>query len=402
MPRKTKEINEEKPVKKESKLNKKIDSLIKAVLNSEEAVVDDKKATKKAKSATTKAKSSRVTKSKVEKSSSEEKVATKSKAKKADKSADKKEEEKSTKTTAAKKKTTEKKTRTADAKTSKVSTKKASVEPKTAKKRVTEQKKTTAKKATKSASKTSTKSTKKSTSTATKKVKATKEKSATKTTTKKVKKVAPPTIVEYYDLPYKYNQTVVKVLYQNPTTLFVYWEISDNDIENYKKQYGENFFDTTRPVLVVYNDTMNYSFEVDINDFANSWYFNINDSKCDYRVELIRRPVFYNEKIGSNHIFITSSNKIETPNDKILFSTDEPNVVYFRNTKNNTQRKVYLPKLLEDLNLTNKNFGFPIVRNIYDLYKNIYNIEDVGEFSVSLANPSSGNPSSHSLTSRFI
>ena len=94
--------------------------------------------------------------------------------------------------------------------------------------------------------------------------------------------------------------------------------------------------------------------------------------------------------------------EIETPNDRILFSTNEPYTVYFKNTKNNAQRKVNLPKLLEDLNLVNKDFGFPIVQNIYDLYKNIYNIEDVGEFSISLTNPSSGNPSSHSLSSRFI
>ena len=218
---------------------------------------------------------------------------------------------------------------------------------------------------------------------------------------KSAKTISAP-LVEYYDLPYKYNQTVVKVLYQNPTTLFVYWEISDEDMEHYKNTYGENFFETTRPVLVVYNETMNYSFEVDINDFANSWYFNINDSKCNYRVELVRKPISYNEKIKTEYVYITSSNKIETPNDRILFSTNEPYTVYFKNTKNNAQRKVNLPKLLEDLNLVNKDFGFPIVQNIYDLYKNIYNIEDVGEFSISLTNPSSGNPSSHSLSSRFI
>ena len=36
---------------------------------------------------------------------------------------------------------------------------------------------------------------------------------------------------EYYDLPYKYNKTVVKILAQTPKTLFVYWEISDKDRE---------------------------------------------------------------------------------------------------------------------------------------------------------------------------
>ena len=219
--------------------------------------------------------------------------------------------------------------------------------------------------------------------------------------TKKTKAVEPPTNVEYYDLPYKYNQTVVKILYQNPTTMFVYWEISDKDILKFKEQYGDNFFEITRPVLIVYNDTMHYHFEIGINDFANSWYFNINDSNCDYRIELIRKPTSYNKNIEKDYIYISSSNPLNIPNDKILFSTDEPYTVYFKNVKTNNQRKVNLPKLLEQLNLTNKDSGFPIVRNIYDLYKNIYNIEDVGEFSISLTNPSSGNPSSHSLSSRF-
>jgi len=232
----------------------------------------------------------------------------------------------------------------------------------------------------------------------------TKSSSRLKTFTKtKSRKVDSPSIVEYYDLPYKYNQTVVKVLYQNPTTLFVYWEISDNDIANYKAIYGEDFFETTKPVLIVYNDTKHYHFEFDLNDFANCWYFNIKDSKCDYRVELIRRPIVFNKKIKTEYVHISSSNKIESPNDRILFSTNESYTVYFKNTKNNNLRKVNLPKLLDQLNLTNKSFAFPIVRNVYDLYKFVYHIDDVGEFSVDLTNPSSRgkNPSSHSLSSRF-
>lgn len=353
MPRKTKEINEEKVVKKQSKLNEKINTLIKNVLEPDENVVVDKKTSKKSK--TTSASTVKVPTTKTAKAT---KTAKTTKAK-TDKLAVVEEVEKAT----------PKKNTKAQAKVEKTA------------------KNATTKETVKSKSKTS-------------KAKTTKAKPSTSKSTVKSTKVASPAAVEYYDLPYKYNQTVVKVLYQNPTTLFVYWEISDNDIENYKKTYGENFFETTRPVLVVYNDTMNYHFEVDINDFANSWYFHINDSKCNYRVELIRRPVFYNEKIKTDYVYISSSNKIESPNDRILFSTDEPYTVYFRNTKNNKQRKVNLPKLLEKLNLTNKEFGFPIVRNVYDLYKYIYHIDDVGEFSISLTNPSSGNPSSHSLSSR--
>ena len=365
MPRKTKEINEETNVKKRSKLNTTETAVIEDVLDSDAKVADTKKSTKKA--ATTKAKST--TKTRATKSVTEEK---------------------------------ETKPKTKKASTKKVAKSKASEQVKEDKK---ETKKTTKKSSTEKAKATTKSSTKKTTTKKSASTKSTKSKTATKAKTSskaKEKKAVTPKVVEYYDLPYKYNQTMVKVLYQNPTTLFVYWEISDTDMENYKKEYGENFFETTKPVLVVYNDTMNYSFEIDINDFANSWYFNINDSKCDYRVELVRKPIFYNEKIKTNYIHITSSNKINTPNDRILFSTDEPYTVYFRNTKNNTRRKVNLPKLLEELNLTNKDFGFPIVRNVYDLYKNIYNIEDIGEFSISLTNPSSGNPSSHSLSSRFI
>lgn len=241
---------------------------------------------------------------------------------------------------------------------------------------------------------------KSTTSKTTTKKTSTKSRSTSKTTVKS-KNVPPPTNVEYYDLPYKYNQTTVKILYQNPTTLFVYWEISEQDINHYKELYGDNFFEMTRPVLIVYNDTIHYHFEIGINDFANSWYFNITDSNCDYRVVLIRKPISYNDNIQRD-IFISSSNAIETPNDRILFSTNEPNAVYFKNTKNNSQRKVDLEKLLQKLNLSNKNSAvFPIIRNIYDLYKLVYHVENAGEFSIDLNNPSSGNPSSHSLSSRF-
>ena len=137
-------------------------------------------------------------------------------------------------------------------------------------------------------------------------------------------------IAEYYDLPYRYNQTIVKLLYQTPTTLFIYWDISDEDREKYKETYGKDFFEKTKPVLIVHNETKNYSFEVEINDFANCWYLNVNDSKCKYKIELGRKPfeVMYNgevtevkttPKITQNYIPITSSNEIESPNDHILF-----------------------------------------------------------------------------------
>lgn len=186
------------------------------------------------------------------------------------------------------------------------------------------------------------------------------------------------TIVEYYDLPPKYNQTIIKVLAQTPKTLFIYWEISDNDIEKYKKQYGKNFFETTKPVLIIHNDTLNYSFEVEINDFANSWYLHVNDSKSDYRIELGRRPIEKSENIKSNYIYIKSSNEIESPNDHILFNNSQK-MVYFRNIKTNQE----IQKPVSTLSFV-RNMGK--IYDIYDLYKELYKNEDNLE---NLSNPSS-------------
>lgn len=231
--------------------------------------------------------------------------------------------------------------------------------------------------------------TKKSTSTS-KNIKKVNSKNSISKTSKN-KKV---NIIEYYDLPYRYNQTVVKVLAQTPNNLFIYWDISDKDRNNYKQQYGENFFENTKPVLIVHNDTLNYSFEVDINDFANSWYLHINDAKCDYRIELGRRPITKLEKNeNTNYIYISSSNEIEAPNDHVLFNKNQ-NIVYFKNTKTGT---VSNKKISANISFI-RNMGK--LYNIYDLYKAIYkdeNIEDIFD----LSNPSSGNPSSGFSSSQF-
>lgn len=214
---------------------------------------------------------------------------------------------------------------------------------------------------------------------------------------------------EYYDLPFRYNQTVVKILAQTPTKLFIYWDISDIDRENLKKNFGEYFFQITKPVLIVHNKTMNYSFEVDIDDFANSWYLPIQDSNCDYQIELGRRPIPVNysympeynvaekgeiEPVHESYIYISSSNELESPNDRVLFNNT--NKIYFRDVKTNK----IIEKDIKDFPFINKNNEFISIYKIYqDLFKDVLSGENF-EY-LDLTNPSSGgNPGSGSLSSR--
>ena len=237
--------------------------------------------------------------------------------------------------------------------------------------------------ATKSSTKKSTKVTSKESTNATKAKSSSKKvagKSTAKTTKKSTKKEKVE-IIEYYDLPYRYNQTVVKVLAQTPNTLFVYWDISDDDKNKYIEAYGEYFFNNTKPVLIVHNLTMNYSFEIDINDFANSWYLNVADSNCDYKIELGRRPINEYVTINNNYLYIANSNDIDAPNDHILFD-NLSKFVYFRNVKTNATTK----KDIVSFSLLRK---IGKISSIEEFYKKMYANEKISFDKLDLRNPSS-------------
>ena len=288
--------------------------------------------------------------------------------------------------------------------------------------------KTTSK--TKSTSNTSTKSKKDINISKTKSSKNSYKTKNTKAAKNTVKKTEPVTVLEHYELPYRYNETIVRILYQTPNTLFVYWDISDKDRENYIKQFGEDFFNITYPVLIVHNDTMNYSFEVIINDFANSWYLRVNDSKCHYRVELGRKLINHfdineteelsvdntddksaenqaeiikakinyikniKEKFKNDYMFVSTSNSIELPNDHILFKTNENNTIKYRNVKTKQETSIPLYDIIKNIPLIDKT-ELPYISSeiLEGLYTAIYKNDDLSVL-VTLSNPSSGGLSS--------
>ena len=299
-------------------------------------------------------------------------------------------------TTSTSKAVSEKATKKATSTTAKKDTKKKATTKKTTTKTSTVKKTSTTKKV---ATTKKSKTTKKVATTKTKKTTTTKTTKSRKTTkeilpeeitasTDLTKKIE---ILEYYDLPYRYNQTVVKVLAQTPTTLFIYWDISDDDRNRFVEQYGEDFFNNTKPVLVIHNNTMHYSFEIEIDDFANSWYLHVNDANCEYSVELGRRPKYYNESrhvdIPNNYLYVTSSNTIEAPNDHVLFDKNIK-TVYFKDVKTN---------IVTAKNITSISF----LRNMGKIY-NLYDLQsdftknawiNSNHWQLDLKNPSSGSSS---------
>jgi hypothetical protein len=216
---------------------------------------------------------------------------------------------------------------------------------------------------TKSTAKTaSKKATTKSASKTTRKKTATKSKS--KSTDIATPKKEPIQILEYYDLPYKYGNTIVRLLAQTPKTLFVYWEVSDSDIENFKKAYGDDFFNKTKPILIVHNLTLNKTSEVEINDFANCWYLNTDDTDCKFEIELARKNIETTQNDNDNsdeYLFVAQSNDLQSPNDHILFEKLQEFVV-FTDVSNNKKIKKNI-----------KSFKF--LKDIYKFYKDMYDEE---------------------------
>lgn len=291
---------------------------------------------------------------------------------------------------AAKKSETKSKKTTQTTSAKKTPEKTSKAEPR--KKSTTSSAKSTSAKKTTKASSTKVATKKAVKSNVTKKVSTTSKvtKKSTKKASTEVKENRFINILEYYDLPYRYNETVVKILAQTPKVLFVYWDISDDDRKKYIEKYGEYYFNDSYPVLLVHNNTLNYTEEIEINDFANSWYISIPDSRCEYSVTLARRfkeyakrnPDMKHKEDINSAVFVVSSNNLIMPNDHVLLDELKPNIKY-RNVKTNEENYKSISHILKDNNLL----------DFYNLYQKIYQVEDLSNV-FSLCNPSSGNPTS--------
>ena len=228
------------------------------------------------------------------------------------------------------------------------------------------------------------------------------EKETTRKVAKKASKEvneAPVYLPEYYDLPYRYNETIVKILAQTPKKIFVYWDIADEDRLKYQRAFGDDFFEKTYPVLLLHNNDKGYTREIPINDFANSWYINIDDAKTNYTIQLGRKfkqvPVNIDTKkieiehniiLRTDYLPIAQSNILEVPNDRILFAA-LPKIIKFRNVKTYEEKE----QVVSEIKTTYGN-----MYNIREFYKENYK-EEIDEEIIGLNNPTSGGLSSSSF-----
>ena len=169
-------------------------------------------------------------------------------------------------------------------------------------------------------------------------------------------------ISEYYEIPQKYNETSIRVLAQNPKKLFVYWEISDNDISKYLDEYGDIFYSNTTPLLVVENKEKSHKFEIGIDGYANSWYIDIVDDSSTYSITYARKVSCNMVNLNDNSILkkdeiihFAKSNNIVSPNGHILYNNS--NNILFKNTRTNTEYTIPLTNILQSSNIIYSNIS---------------------------------------------
>lgn len=108
-------------------------------------------------------------------------------------------------------------------------------------------------------------------------------------------------------IPSGYGENRITLLTRDPHWLFAYWEISNNKLESFCKDFGQELWQKSTPVIKVTNVSKNEDFFIRINDFTDNWYIHVPDSNCMYIAELGRRVS------DDLYINLASSNCVVTP-----------------------------------------------------------------------------------------
>ena len=124
---------------------------------------------------------------------------------------------------------------------------------------------------------------------------------------------------EDYEIPWGYGDNKIVLMTKDPHWLFTYWELTDQRKDKLKEEFGANIFVNSYPVLRVYDRTNGHTHiysEININDYARSWYINVL-SDCSYQVILGRKTH------SGLFVSILESNLVKTPREKMSGLIDE-------------------------------------------------------------------------------
>ena len=113
------------------------------------------------------------------------------------------------------------------------------------------------------------------------------------------------------ELPSEYGETRVVAQARDPHWAWIYWEFSSIERKKLEIQLGAFEYAHTELFLRVFNTSLNYSFEIKLPENCDNWYLSLNDSDCDYYVQLcIHIP-----SLGVE--ILATSNSIHLPTDKV-------------------------------------------------------------------------------------
>lgn len=126
------------------------------------------------------------------------------------------------------------------------------------------------------------------------------------------------------ELPFAYGQDKMVLLVRDPWWLFTFWEVRHETVEKLKNELKDDFYKAKR-LLRVYDVTniifngnnANRFFDIEINEFASSWYIDTSGPGRSWCVDLgLRLP-------NGKFITILRSNVVQTPLDGSSSITDE-------------------------------------------------------------------------------
>lgn len=139
------------------------------------------------------------------------------------------------------------------------------------------------------------------------------------------------------------DESTVVLMVQNVHTLFCYYNISQKDVNEFKKKYGEYSLKNSKPVIKIYKVTGGCADElktVYIDEIADNWYINLDDEDTDIFIKVGR--IFPNNTFAAFCV----SNTVTTPRGH----ESSDNSVYYVDTSKLTKNIPYAREAKDSLN----------------------------------------------------